>query len=72
MYSSVILDFGIFPHYDVSGQVHVAVALVPLKQPPLHFGQETGCGQEPVWTTCSTEKTLAPTGNRKAAVPLLN
>jgi hypothetical protein len=64
-YVSTILDLGI---REVSGQLHAPAALLPGKEPPVPIGKKNGWVPNLVWTLWSTEKSLAPAGNRTTAV----
>jgi hypothetical protein len=53
---------------EKSGQLHAPGSFTPRKEPQVLIGKEAGWAPEPVWTTWSREKSIAPAGNRTLAV----
>jgi hypothetical protein len=53
---------------EVSGQLQAPAALPPGKEPPVPIA---GRAPEQVWALWSTEKSLAPSGNRTPAIQLV-
>jgi hypothetical protein len=40
----------------LSGRIHAPAALSPVKEPPVHIGQEAGWAPEPIWTLWRRKK----------------
>jgi hypothetical protein len=49
---------------EVNGEPYTPDILLSGKMPPVPIEQEAGWAPEPVWMLWSTEKSVAPAGNR--------